>query len=915
MNGRRITILLLILFVGAAYIPGLSNAQENGNTLTWLDFNATPTIQKKSTISKSEYDNLLSAQQGYHHQTCIKKKIPTLSKPFMQFYDGCWYTTSIGLLEQGGKYLLQPGASIAGYIKGSPLDNSRLSPTPNPDVFLELIDDAGTGYGSFITLRKAETLEFNEEIVPVTGATILTYKNPGKRIRDDNGSVHTQSSFVWYSSNAQWMVIWGDSSSYAIRINLSTFEYKAVYIRDKPRGFYIRGHAAISNDGRYIVVSLNENSFSELYIQDLSSCNNSGSFTYLEILKCKNRQLAPFLQNEITGYTAAYIPRFYSHNLLGFYHKNNDGTYTQYTLQAPNTNADVLHYLALGDSFASGEGAFDYEDGTDDPVNKCHLSKKSYPYLINQQIALGSFRSIACSGARIENIIAGKETENQYKKPLDKSDWHPGNFRQLEHIKNHEPNITTVSISGNDIGFADKIKYCALYANDCFDTYEDRLEIIREINGTFDAIVDTYHQIKQAMPPDTKIYAIGYPQIVSSDINDKCGLNVHLSAQERLLANQFTNYLNKVIKNAAAKAGVLYVGIEGSLSGNRLCEVHEAGIAVNGLTAGNDSGTSFLKVIGKESYHPNATGHWLMKNTILEKTDYFAKTMPEPDPTVTAPDETDTLLLNAPKSGRKINKLNYDGDSKNNIYYHNGLFIDAIEASLYKLIPFRDYFIELHSTPTKLGTVTSDINGDLAINVQIPNTIPPGLHTLHIYGQNTDGEDIDIYRYVYIGVSETDFDGDGIPNDKEACGIIEAAGIDDDHDGIDDACDSIITAKTTLDSVASDDKQLSTPNPYNPFHISEAALHNTNPILSQNISLVQPSTQLYIATSDAPLEHTHILGTKNISISPPDIKPHAHNPKSSTPYHTTIHLFIASGCVLFITISVIVYAKRKVYYE
>lgn len=163
-------------------------------------------------------------------------------------------------------------------------------------------------------------------------------------------------------------------------------------------------------------------------------------------------------------------------------------------------------------------------------------------------MALGSFRSIACSGARIENIIAGKETENQYELPSyipDKS--HPGYFRQIHNLKEIGPNTVTISISGNDIGFSDKIKYCVLYANDCFDTYEDRLEIIREINGTFDAIVDTYHQIKQAMPPDTKIYAIGYPQIVSSDINDKCGLNVHLSAQERLLANQFTNYLNKVI--------------------------------------------------------------------------------------------------------------------------------------------------------------------------------------------------------------------------------------------------------------------------------------------------------------------------------------------------------------------------------
>jgi hypothetical protein len=907
-------VLPLLIFIGLLYIPVLTSA--NYISPTWTDTTQNPTLQTGPAIGQAEYSKLLAESRGYHHQECVKKKIPTRTKSYVQHYDGCWYATSIGLLEKDGKYLLQPGASVAGYVRRETADNSKLSPTPNPDVFLELVDDAGTGYGYFVNLRTTDNLELDKQVSSSTGSITLTYKNPGKRIRRDTNSIHTESSFIWYSNNAQWMVIWGDNNSYAYRVDLSTFEIQAVYIRDKPSGFYLKGHASISNDGSYIAVSLYEGSFRELYIQDLNNCTSTGPFTYLESLKCKSRTLKTFLQGNITGYTAAYIPRFYNNDMLGFYHQNTDKSYTLYTLQAPHTNTEALNYLAMGDSFASGEGAFDYEDGTDDPVNKCHLSKKSYPHLINQQMALGSFRSIACSGAKIENVIGGNEEENQNELPAyisEKS--HPGYYRQLRNLKEVQPNTITISMSGNDIGFADKVKYCVAYANDCFNTYEDRLEIIREINSKFDAITDMYRQIKQTTAPNTKIYVIGYPQIVSSDINDKCGANVHLSAQERLFANQLITYFNKVIKNAAAKEGVFYVGIEGSLNGSRLCEINDAGIAVNGITIGNDSGIGPLKIIGQESYHPNATGHLFMKNAVLEKTDFFTKSMPSPDPTSTAPDETDTPLLQAPKSGRKINKTNYDGNPKNNVYYHNGWITETVDASIHKLVPFKDYFVELHSEPIKLGTVTTDINGDLALNLQIPETIPPGMHTLHIYGKNTDGEDIDIYRYIYVGASETDFDGDDIPDNQEACIAVAASGTDEDQDGVDDACDSIIT----LSDIPS--------KPSLPVQQPDETTASTGPMASRPVSLrpnfsflqqpVTPHSNVLSHSSTTPtvLSENTINPKLNTNTSHNSSR---NNPNSATSRHpeTTRKFNIAPlatviSSLLFISVSIMVYAKSK----
>jgi hypothetical protein len=45
---------------------------------------------------------------------------------------------------------------------------------------------------------------------------------------------------------------------------------------------------------------------------------------------------------------------------------------------------------------------------------------------------------------------------------------------------------------------------------------------------------------------------------------------------------------------------------------------------------------------------------------------------------------------------------------------------------------------------------------------------------------------------VYIAASLDDIDGDGVPNNQEACFALSPGGVDTDSDGIDDACDPVI---------------------------------------------------------------------------------------------------------------------------
>ncbi len=813
---RRPTVIFIIsaILFGAATLfiskPHLSLAEEQPST--WLS-ESDPTLTLTETLPPggpiTDYvEPLVCTDRTF----TIRPKKTIIVWPFKQdekTLDVCAIDTQFGAL--GNDYLHLEGTEVAGELtlaKNNPRTYFRAIPRSanifrydivNGRTRLELIEDFRSKLASSNT-SAGEVIYY-----PKSGTT-------GKLVTSFSGApLAVEYSTSSYSYSGEWMVV--DTHMGTVRYNTVTgdvlpFKTRQTY-QQNSKSFI---HTAITNNGRYAVTSSGLPAYMRIY--DLATCQE-GLDWYDTIESCQYKELYPFLKTQIPKYSSSSYIRFLDNNNLDLYitwqREGDDWLKRErYTLTAPNSvvfgqDSPSFGYLALGDSFASGEGAYKYKAFTDVRDNKCHLSLVSYPYLLMEQLGLGLSESVACSGAKIQDIAdtsvsyndrsqAKGKSESRYTQEILKQ-FLPGYRAQLKFLQDYKPSVITVSVGGNDIGFAKKIKYC-VESGDCYPTYEDRVEVLYEVDRLSWRLIDTFKQLKKAAHPKSKIYVLGYPSIVKPGGN--CGLNVRLSQTELLFADHLTIYLNNAVERAAKWAGVYYVDIEDALNGHRLCETQDVNTAVNGITAGDEPTKilffEFDGPLGRESFHPNELGHRHYAKTIRQKTNDFTAEMPEPDTTEYPPAKDDLVILNVHKSGRDLNLANFDSDTENNVIYKVNKGAEQRQKinQGHNFKPNSRVFLKLYSDPIDLGTIELDDNGEAEFTLDIPGNVPAGYHMLHIYGINMAGENIDVQRLLFVAETVDDWDGDGVLNTDEVCKYGEPSGFDYDKDEIDDACDGYI---------------------------------------------------------------------------------------------------------------------------
>lgn len=804
----RLTALPLIL-VALFLLPG-SNTTAQTTPETWTDPSGNFSLEKKENVSRDEfYESGPSVfDPECEQQQLLTRDFYVVWPLWRQTINACWHMTPIGLVSSGSDpYLMKLDDHVAGQF--SNLSNTyQIKPTKNDQMFLFIRRGSSANFTRFV--YKA-SIESNYSLLGSVEHTFRTVD--GFNLVFESGSpVIPEGRGLNYSQNGRWAV-GATGTSALFRVDL---ENRRVMNFGKPipsdGGWDPMMAVSIANDGRYAVATGTANAGGQwMRVYDLSTCTGN-EYDYLRTTSapCKYVDLTNFIKNNVENFGRFSMADFGDDYTLFFYnlHPNTSSGATKYVLRAPNAPPRSTNYIALGDSFASGEGAYNYFRGTDEGpnINNCHLSKDSYPYLIGRQLGIDNYHSVACSGARLINVIGSSENiddslqkknrTNQYLPPNsvtnELDDWLPGYYYQKSFVEDYVPDTITISMIGNDIGFGDKIKRCILLPDECYNTYEDRLEILREVRSKFNDLVNLYKGIRNAGDKLANVYVIGYPRIGYPDGN--CAINVWLSREELEFGNLLAQELNDVIRLAAKKAGVLYVDIENSLNEYRFCESSSELVAINGLTLGDDI-PEFATILGNESYHPNAKGHRLMANTILEQTNSFTANMPAADSTATAPSQEDDLLfLNKPKTFRRMYYTRYNPDISEEILYKNSAINISVDNEYNKIYqPGSEVDIYLHSNPIKLTTVAASAAGTVNAQLTIPDNVSTGFHTLHIFGKDLQDNPIDTYKTVYIAHSPEDKNGNGLDDANEPCGVFEASGTDYDEDGIDDACDPLIT--------------------------------------------------------------------------------------------------------------------------
>lgn len=288
-----------------------------------------------------------------------------------------------------------------------------------------------------------------------------------------------------------------------------------------------------------------------------------------------------------------------------------------------------LSYVALGDSFASGEGLQPYLHPDVDPGATiedyiCHRSGRGWP---DQVVVPGSTRPVAqrwdaefdfgaCTSARIVNL----DTEQQkMPTPYLFSDRREPVPLQLDRLGSGA-DLVTVSIGGNDLGFAPIVGHCIKpWFDRCWDdafvtsaagtkvSLHDWMTVRLALVGG--ELTGVYRGIRDRVGPDATVVATTYPRLVSASPFALANLACHapfLDGSERRWLRDRIDVFAAIVQDRAARpgAGLQVVDVRDDFEGRNACDW---GAAITGFSLRAVGGPEFGLTFST-SFHPNQKG-------------------------------------------------------------------------------------------------------------------------------------------------------------------------------------------------------------------------------------------------------------------------------------------------------------------
>lgn len=222
----------------------------------------------------------------------------------------------------------------------------------------------------------------------------------------------------------------------------------------------------------------------------------------------------------------------------------------------------AVNYVALGDSYSSGLGAGDYGF-----TGSCWRSDNAYPQVWAKAHAPSSFSFVACSGATTKDVIDS----------------------QLSAVS-ASTTLISITIGGNDVGFASVMETCVLGSNsDCVNAI-DQAE--NEVNTTLPGALGTLFSDIRAKAPAARVVVLGYPEFYDLSKSSAC---IGLSTTKRTALDGGADVLDNQIQQAAARAGFAYADVRSAFAAHEICD-----------TSSWLHSVDWAFLIG--SYHPTAAG-------------------------------------------------------------------------------------------------------------------------------------------------------------------------------------------------------------------------------------------------------------------------------------------------------------------
>lgn len=285
-------------------------------------------------------------------------------------------------------------------------------------------------------------------------------------------------------------------------------------------------------------------------------------------------------------------------------------------------NGHAVRYLAMGDSYSSGESVPAYDttniEGYNSKKDHCDRSHAAASAILAQdmQLVLGNYTTIdrqfvACSGATTQSLVGDFGQNGELSQGYQQSYIQSLDFKPV-------PDLVTLTAGGNDIGFKDIVQLCIeehllepLLGCSGFPSYVNG--ITKLIASITPVLEHAYQTVAETANPNgseaASVLVADYPQIFpSTSLQQLCPALAGLfSPRDENQLRTWTAQLDANIKTAAHEAGVQFVDVStanGIFGGHTICG--SKGSWINTIVGRNGKNDGLSDLTG--SFHPTEAG-------------------------------------------------------------------------------------------------------------------------------------------------------------------------------------------------------------------------------------------------------------------------------------------------------------------